>query len=202
MKKFALNNAFFKDGGANESENVLSELLASVLKRSTGTDNGNTVKKPENSAANRNKNAILAELYPESDDPRPLNGEESFSEENINAISQSNAVLSKNANFSDSDIAKNADLHKNTDRDGSNHGKDCGFSQNSRKQDRKTVEDPGGSSDKRDKNGKDRSPLQKDGRKVSADGANTRKKMPNDTEKDKKSGENDYFSPPPYYKLP
>ena len=206
MKKFALSGAFFKDDGANESENAVHKLLASLLRHSAGTDSKNAEEKWKINDATKNKNAILSELYPENEDksrdPRPLNGDNSSSGENLPAQSQNNAFFDKNSKSDSRKIVKTGDFYKNTDQNNANYSKNYYFLQNCHNENCKTVENAYFSPDKQDKNGKDGYLLQKNGRNVGANAANSGKVTPDSAEKVKKSGEDDYFSPPPYYTLP
>ena len=206
MKKFAFSGAFFKEDGANESENAAHKLLASLLRHNAGTNDKEAEEKEKINVATKNKNAILSELYPEnpdkSRDPRPLNGDNSSSGENLPAQSPNNAFFVKNSKSDSGKIVKNGDFYKNTDQNNANYSKNYYFLQNCHNENCKTVENGYFSSDKQDKNGKDGYLLQKNGRNVGPSGANTGKVTPDNAEKVKKSGEDDYFSPPPYYKLP
>lgn len=206
MKKFALSDAFFKDDGAKENENTAHKLLASLLGRSAGTDVKNAEGKEKINVATKNKNAILAELYPDStdenDDSRPLNGEKSLSGEISPAQSQNNAFFDKNSKSDNRKITKNDGFYKNSNSENAKKCENRSFSQIRSKENCKNVENPYFTSDNQDKNVKNRYLLQKNGLKVGLNGANTGKETPDNAETVKKNGGDDYYSPPPYYKLP
>lgn len=64
MKKFALSGAFLTNSDKKEESDMMTKLLASLLKQNSGAEN-RAFQKTETDVGNAGKKDILSQLYPQ-----------------------------------------------------------------------------------------------------------------------------------------